>query len=77
MLRLRCTTAREAAAGRAEESADLVLAARIRQFQFRDARPKAAREMALDHASDLLGHSDKQITKVVYQRVGKRVKPTK
>jgi hypothetical protein len=33
--------------------------------------------MALDRASDLLGHSDKQITKVFYQRVGKRVKPTK
>jgi len=33
--------------------------------------------MALDHASDLLGSSDQQITKVVHQRVGKRVKPTK
>jgi len=77
MLRLRFTAARESAAGRAEQSGDLVLADRIRQFQFRDARPKAASEMALDHASDLLGHSDKQITKAVYQRVGKRVKPTK
>lgn len=77
MLRLRFTTARETAAGRAEESGDPLLAARIRQFQFRDARPKAASEMALDRASDLLGHSDKQITKAVYQRVGKRVKPTK
>ena len=77
MLRLRFTAARKAAAGRAEESEDTLLAARIRKFQFRDARPKAASEMALDRASDLLGHSDKQITKVVYQRVGKRVKPTK
>ena len=66
MLRLRFTAARETAAGLAEESGDLHLAARIRQFQFREARPKAASEIALDHASDLLGHTDKQITKVVY-----------
>lgn len=77
MLRLRFTAARNAAAVQAEESGDQRLAARIRQFQFRDARPKAASEMALDHASDLLGHTDKQITKVVYQRVGKRVRPTR
>lgn len=77
MLRLRFTSARNVAAVRAEEAGDQRLAARIRQFQFRDARPKAASEMALDHASDLLGHTDKQITKVVYQRVGKRVRPTR
>lgn len=77
MLRLRFTAAREAASCLAEKAGDARLALRIRQFQFRDARPKAASEITLDHASDLLGHTGKQITKVVYQRVGKRVKPTK
>lgn len=51
------------------------IASKIKQFQFRDARPKAASETDLDHASKLLGHSDKQITEFVYRRVGEVVKP--
>ena len=54
------------------------MAERILRFQFRDARPKAASEIQdLAAASALLGHSDKQITKTVYRRVGERVKPTR
>ncbi len=53
------------------------LAARIRLFQFRDIRPKAASEMELSHARKLLGHTDQQITRSVYQRVGETVLPTK
>jgi len=53
-------------------------AARIRAFQFRDIRPKAASEMAsLADASSLIGHSDTQITKRVYRRAGESVKQTK
>ena len=36
-----------------------------------------ADETDLAHASKLLGHTDKQITKTVYQRVGETVMPTK
>ncbi|MCG9096591.1 hypothetical protein [Laribacter hongkongensis] len=53
------------------------LTARIKAFQFRDIRPKAASETDLSHASKLLAHTDKQITRVVYQRVGETVMPTK
>lgn len=73
-LRLRFEKAREDAAKAANDD---VLAARIRDFQFRDIRPKAASEIDLAHASKLLGHTDKQITKTVYQRVGETVMPTK
>lgn len=54
------------------------LAKRIGEFQFRDIRPKAASEIAdLTNASKLLGHTETQITKRVYRRVGETVKPTK
>jgi integrase len=74
MLRNRFEAARDAAAsGCAEE-----LAARVRQFQFRDIRPKAASEMNDTlAASKLLGHSEQEITKKVYIRVGETVKPTR
>lgn len=73
MLRLRFNAARDQAAAAHPE-----LAERIRAFQFRDARPKAASEIdRLDDAAALLGHSDRQITKTVYRRVGERVKPTR
>lgn len=56
----------------------LALAERIRQFQFRDARPKAASEISdLATASKLLGHTEQEITKKVYRRIGETVKPTK
>lgn len=78
MLRDRFETAREAAAKEADKARKADLAKRVRAFQFRDIRPKAASEMtSLDEASSLLGHTDKQITKRVYRRAGEVVKPTK
>jgi len=78
MLRLRFVAARDAAASAAEHAGDARLASSIRQFQFRDARPKAASEIAdLAQAAELLGHSDKQLTRTVYTRIGKLVKPTR
>ena len=77
MLRIRFEAARIAAAKSADEAEQADLAARIRAFQFRDIRPKAASETDLVHASKLLGHTDKQITRTVYQRVGETVLPTK
>lgn len=76
-LRTRFDDARDAAAKAADEAQDAALAARIRAFQFRDIRPKAASETDLSHASKLLGHTDKQITRTVYQRVGETVMPIK
>lgn len=73
--------ARTEAATNATEMAtreSLALAERIRKFQFRDARPKAASEIGnLAEASKLLGHTEQEITKKVYRRVGETVKPTK
>ncbi len=73
-LRSRFEAAREDAA----KTASPELAERIKKFQFRDIRPKAASEIIdLGDASKLLGHTDKQITDTVYRRVGENVKPTK
>ena len=78
MLRLRFDDARNKAIAIANEAGDGVLAASIRQFQFRDIRPKAASEILdLGDASRLLGHMDKRITETVYRRVGEIVKPTR
>lgn len=78
MLRDRFDAARAAAAAQAEKERNEDLARRIKAFQFRDIRPKAASEIAsLDDASKLLGHTDKQITQKVYRRVGEVVKPTR
>jgi integrase len=78
MLRDRFDAARKVAAMAAEKSRNEDLAERIKAFQFRDIRPKAASEIAsLEDASKLLGHTDKQITQKVYRRVGEVVKPTK
>ena len=80
-LRVRFDAARLAAAEAAEAAAtpeSSALAVRIRQFQFRDIRPKAASEIGdLGLASRLLGHTQQEITKKVYLRVGETVKPTK
>lgn len=76
-LRVRFDAARDAAAKAADQAEKPELAARIRAFQFRDIRPKAASETDLAHASKLLGHTDKQITRTVYQRVGETVMPMK
>ena len=51
---------------------------RIKLFQFRDSRPKAASGIEdIKAASKLLGDSDEQITKTIYRRVGEKVKPTR
>ncbi len=76
-LRTRFDDARDEAAKEAAAAGNDGLAARIRSFQFRDIRPKAASETDLIHASKLLGHTDKQITRTVYQRVGEEVLPIK
>lgn len=79
-LRTRFDKARSAAAQHAEELNTLEgheLAERIRKFQFRDIRPKAASETNLEHARKLLGHTDSQITETVYRRVGEVVQPIK
>lgn len=76
-LRTRFEDARRDAAKLADDAENESLAARIRAFQFRDIRPKAASETDLAHASKLLGHTDKQITRTVYQRVGETVMPTR
>lgn len=78
MLRNRWDEARENAAEKATAEGDAALAATIRQFQFRDIRPKAASEIEdIGHASRLLGHSTEEMTKKVYRRVGEIVNPTK
>ena len=76
-LRNRWDDAREKAAIKAAADGDSALAASIRQFQFKDIRPKAASEIELTHASRLLGHSTEEMTKKVYRRIGEIVKPTK
>lgn len=76
-LRTRFDDARNDAITKAKEAGDEELAARIRAFQFRDIRPKAASELPLEHASKLLGHTEHEITEKVYRRVGEVVKPTK
>lgn len=80
-LRTRFDSARLAAVAKSEAigTEDMVLLAqRIKQFQFRDIRPKAASDMAdLSAASKLLGHTEQEITKKVYRRVGEEVRPTR
>lgn len=69
--RNRWDEARTQAANAAIASRDLGLAERIRKFQFRDIRPKAATDIDdLTAASKLLGYSKEQITKTVYRRLG-------
>lgn len=77
MLRNRWDEARAKAVQQCIAVDDQELAKTIRQFQFRDIRPKAASEIGLDHASRLLGHSKEEITRKVYRRVGEIVQPTK
>ena len=77
-LRLRFEAARNAAATELTAEGQIELAARIKQFQFRDIRPKAASEIGnVLAASKLLGHTEQEITKKVYIHVGESVNPTK
>lgn len=77
MLRIRFERARSEAIAAAIESGMESLAERVRAFQFKDIRPKAASEMDLVHASKLLGHTEQEITEKVYRRKGETVLPTK
>lgn len=84
-LRIRFDKARDEAARKIlDEATDETraeaeaLAARIRQFQFRDIRPKAASDIAdLASAAALLGHTEQELTRKVYVRKGATVKPTR
>ncbi|MCK8655422.1 tyrosine-type recombinase/integrase [Pseudomonas umsongensis] len=78
MLRDRWDKAREKAKNEAIEMGDILIAARISNFQFRDIRPKAASEISdVGEASLLLGHTKGDITERVYRRVGAIAKPSK
>jgi len=78
MLRDRWEAAREAAQKTAIEAGDPELGAMIREFQFKDIRPKAATEINdLKDASRLLGHTEEEITKKIYIRRGFIAKPAK
>jgi integrase len=78
MLGDRFEAARSLAAATAESAGNLALSHRIKAFQFRDSRAKAATEIAdVKQASKLLGHSEEEITKKVYMRLGETVKPAK
>lgn len=77
-LRTRFDAARIAAIQKVTEEGNEYLAGRIKQFQFRDIRPKAASEIVdVAAANRLLGHTEQEITKKVYRRVGESVKPTR
>ncbi len=55
---------------------DEELAKRIKEFQFKDLRPKAASDMNnIELASKLLGHTKEEITRKVYIRIGQEVEP--
>jgi hypothetical protein len=77
MRRTRSDRARATASEEAEQSGNIDLAERIRNFQFRDTRAKTASDTTLDHASDILGQTGKAITKRVYRRRGETVRPLK
>lgn len=77
-LRISFDAARAKAAAKASADGNVALSRRIREFQFRDIRPKAAREISnLEAASKLLGHTEQQITRKVYRRIGEAAKPTR
>ena len=73
MLKIRWNAAREKAAAVYPEIAE-----KIRQFQFRDIRAKAASDIHdLKDATALLGHSEQRLTETVYRRLGKTATPTR
>ena len=77
-LRLRFEAARANAVQKAASDGNVALSTRISNFQFRDIRAKAATEIAdISDASKLLGHTEQEITKKVYRRLGEEVKPTR
>lgn len=75
MIEQQMVKARERAA---EKAKDPHLRDKILAAQFRDIRPKAASDHHdLADAADLLGHTQQDITKRVYRRIGKTVMPTR
>lgn len=77
MLRHRWNAARDQARAVAIEAGDEQLAKCIGEFQFRDIRPKAATEINdVKDASRLFGHTEEEITKRVYMRIGAIAKPS-
>ena len=78
MLRNRWDDARTKVAAVAKDAREKELAEPIRQFQFRDIRPKAASEIrGLNDASVLRGHTEEEITERACRRVGAIAKPSK
>lgn len=78
MLRNRWDDARGKAVALAASEGRAGDAEKIRQFQFKDIRPKAASEITdIADASLLLGHSEQEITKRVYRRIGAVAQPSK
>lgn len=76
MFRKRFTKARGKAINEATNKNDSYFAEQIKDFQFKDLRPKSASDMNdLSSASNLLGHTKEQITKMIYLRKGQEVKP--
>lgn len=55
---------------------DQYLASQIKQFVFKDIRPKTASDMNnLNSASNLLGHTKEETTRLIYLKVGQEVNP--
>ncbi|WP_339496867.1 phage integrase [Pseudomonas sp. EA_15y_Pfl1_P101] len=78
MLRNRWDDAREKAVALVANEGRDGDAEKIRQFQFKDIRPKAASEITdIADASLLLGHSEQEITRRVYRRIGAVAQPSK
>lgn len=77
MLIDRFNKARQAAMLEALSEGDAELSLRIKQFKFKEIRPKSASDIELSAASKLLGHTEQEITKKVYRRKGDTVKPVK
>lgn len=76
MRRYRFENARIDAVNEALANNDEELANRIKEFQFKDLRPKAASDMNdITLASKLLGHTKEAITRKVYIRIGQEVEP--
>lgn len=68
-------------ARKAAAAANPALADEINAFQYRDIRRKSATDIAVDQgdikaASELLGHTEEEITKRVYVAKGQKVRPT-
>jgi len=78
MRKERLKAARHHACEAALKVNDISLVQKIKAFQFRDARSKAASDIGdITAASKLLGHTKEQITKSVYRRNGESVEPVK